>query len=166
MFKKQEREKLTEADYVQAAVLLSEQATQYKLFIDKASGHTIDTMFATMYPFLSNCGLACELMLKALLCYQKCDYIYELKNSYERHALLCLFNLLEGKTKTQIMTHDFFVKCRNEDFIENLKEYSNVFVELRYANEYKKICVDPFFLPNLMVILFKILQEYKEFNPE
>lgn len=163
-YKKQEREKLTEDDYVQAAVLLSEQATQFKLFIDKASGHTIDTMFDTMYPFLSNCGLACELMLKAMLCYEKCDYISKIEKKQELHSLLCLFNLLDGKTKREIITHDFFVKCRKENFIEDLQEYSKAFVNLRYANEYKKICVDPFFLPNLMVVLNKILQKYKEEN--
>lgn len=163
-YKKQEREKLTEADYVQAAVLLSEQATQFKLFIDKASGHTIDTMFDTMYPFLSNCALACELMLKALLCYEKCDYIRKIEKKQELHSLLHLFNLLDEKTKTEIMTHDFFVKCRNEDFTEDLKEYSKAFVKLRYANEYKKICADPFFLPNLMVILYKILQNHEKEN--
>ena len=163
-YKKQEREKLTEADYIQAAVLLSEQATQFKLFIDKASEHTIDTMFDTMYPFLSNCALACELMLKALLCYEKCDYTYRLKNKQERHSLLCLFNLLNEETKLRISSHDFFVKYRTENFLEDLKTYSYAFVNLRYAHEYKINCDDPFFLPNLMVILYKILQEYKKLN--
>ncbi len=163
-YKKQEREKLTEDDYIQAAVDLSEQAEQFKVFIDKASGHRIDTMFDTMYPFLSNCGLACELMLKSMLCYEKCDYKRKLKKKKEWHSLLCLFNLLSGETKTKISSHDFFVKYRKEDFMKDLEENAQAFVKLRYANEYKKICIDPFFLSNLMVVLYKILQEHKKEN--
>ena len=162
-YKNQDRKNLTKDDYIQAAKQLSKQVREYIVFIDKASGHRIDTVFDTVYPFISNCGFACELMLKSLLCYEQCDFGLILKGS-ERHSLLKLFDLLSDEIKTKITSHRFFTLRKNEDFYTNLKENAQAFTNLRYASDYKELVVDMYFLPNLMVILHNVLEEIEKEN--
>ena len=109
----------------------------------------------TLHPFLSNCALACELLLKAILCFERTDYIMKLYGK-DRHSLYRLYGLLKPETQKELANRFPY----RDDVVENfelcLQENAQAFLELRYATEYKRLSGSVYFIPDLMVTLYNI----------
>ena len=155
---KTDRTKLTLDDYDKAANALMNNAKEYYLFIMKASNGDLKQMLDTWCPFLSNCGLVCELLLKSILCFEHIDYMKKLKGK-DKHSLYQLYELLESSTKEEIINK--FPHRSKENFDLCLKENSQIFFELRYSTEYTELTGNIYFIPDLMITLYNMIESKK-----
>lgn len=155
-FSSKNRSELSANDYRVAAYSLLESAKEYHRFISKASNKDLNQVLDVFIPFLVNCGFVCELLLKALLCYEQTDYIALLRGK-DRHSLKKLFTLLEPSTQDVIIQEYPYRYVRREDFQSCLEENAHVFYELRYSAEYTLLAGSGYFIPDLMTTLFKVI---------
>lgn len=156
-----DRTKLTLENYEEAANALIKNAKEYYLFIIKASKSNLYQVLDVWYPFLSNCGLVCELLLKALLCFEQTDYMSKLYRK-DKHSLYKLYELLEPSTKEEIINKFPHRSDKKENFELCLKENAQIFFELRYSTEYTELAGDMYFMPDLMVTLYNMIGSGKQ----
>lgn len=156
-----ERTKLTFDDYKEAQDALMSNAKEYFLFIMKASSGNLNQVLDVWCPFLSNCGLVCELLLKFLLCLEHTDYIIKLHGK-ERHSLYQLFELLKSSTKEEIINRFPHRNNKKENFELCLRESAQIFFELRYSTEYAELAGSIYFIPDLMVTLYNMIESVNE----
>ena len=157
---KRDRAQLDSKDYEVAADALMKNAEQYRLFIWRASNRDLYQVLDVFCPFLSNCGLACELFLKALLCFEKTDYITKLRGK-DRHSLYRLYELLKIDTKKEIIDMYPYRNSTKEKFEQCLQENSQTFFELRYSTEYIRFGGNAYFIPDLMMVLYNVAASRK-----
>lgn len=86
---------------IEAAEALISNAKEYYLFIIKTSKSDLNEVLDIGCPFLSNCGLVCELLLKSLLCFEQTDYTIKLRG--KKHSLYQLYELLKPSMKAIIL---------------------------------------------------------------
>lgn len=151
-FDARDRSQLTPEDYQIAAQSLLANANEYVLFVKRVSNRDFNQILDVLFPFLSNCGFACELFLKAILCFEKTDYIAQLHGK-ERHSLYELYGLLSPDMKNQIVCQFPHRNDTQENFELCLKENAQIFFELRYATEYTQLAGNGYFIPDLMITL-------------
>lgn len=156
---KVDRTTLTEKDFEQAADALISNATEYFVFVSQAISRNLNHATHCMFPVLVNCGFACELLLKALNCMERVDYIKELHGK-DRHSLYLLYKLLNEKTQKEIVDSFPHRSDKKENFELCLQENAQVFFELRYSTEYFEVAGNIYFVPDLMVTLFNLIQVY------
>lgn len=156
-----DRTKLTLDDYEDAAVALLNNAKEYYMFIIKASNGNLNQVLDVWCPFLSNCGLVCELLLKSLLCFEHTDYMVKLRGK-EKHSLYQLYRLLKSSTKEEIINMFPHRSDKKENFELCLKENAQAFFELRYSTEYTELAGNAYFIPDLMVTLYNIIKLQKQ----
>lgn len=156
--RKTDRTKLTSDDYDEAANALMNNAKEYYLFIMKACNGDLGQVLDTWCPFLSNCGLVCELLLKSLLCFEHTDYMKKLRGK-DKHSLYKLYELLELNTKKEIINK--FPHRSKENFDLCLNENSQIFFELRYSTEYTELAGSVYFIPDLMTTLYNMIEHKK-----
>lgn len=156
-----DRTKLISDDYEEAADALMNNAKEYYLFIIKASRKDIKQVLDIWCPFLSNCGLVCELLLKSLLCFEQTDYMIKLHGK-DKHSLYQLYILLKGSTKEEILNKFPHRSGKKENFDLCLKENAQIFFELRYSTEYTELAGNMYFIPDLMVTLYNITESKKQ----
>lgn len=157
------RTKLTSEDYKAAADALRKNAKEYHLFILKASNGNLNQVLDVWCPFLSNCGLVCELLLKSLLCFEQTDYVSKLHRK-DKHSLYRLYELLKHSTKKEIIDLFPHRSGKKGNFELCLKENAQTFYELRYSTEYKELAGDTYFIPDLMVTLYKVVESKNKKN--
>lgn len=121
------RTKLTLDDYEEAAVALTNNAKEYLLFIMKASNSDLNQALDIWCPFLSNCGLVCELLLKSLLCLEHTDYMIKLRGK-DKHSLYQLYELLKSSTKEEIINSFPHRSGKKENFNLCLRENAQIFL--------------------------------------
>lgn len=158
--KETDRTSLTREDYEDAWKALYENAKEYHLFLLKASNGDMNRIIEVLNPFLSNCGLVCELLLKAILCFEQTDYMVHLRGK-DRHSLYQLYGLLNSNTKEEIMNQFPHRSDKRENFELCLQENAQILYELRYATEYKELAGDTCFIPDLMVTLHIVMAKNK-----
>ena len=156
-----DRTKLTLDDYEEAADALMNNAKEYYLFIIKASKGDLNQVLDIWCPFLSNCGLVCELLLKSLLCFEQTDYTSKLHRA-DKHSLYQLYELLEPSTKEEIIDKFPHRSDKKENFELCLKENAQTFFELRYATEYTELAGNMYFIPDFMVTLYNMIGSKKQ----
>lgn len=154
---KTDRTKLTSENYKEAANALMKNAKEYHLFILKASNKNLNQVLDVLFPFLSNCGLVCELLLKAILCLEQTDYMALLKGK-DRHSLYKLYGLLNQNTKEEILNRFPHRSDKKENFDLCLRESAQTFFELRYWAEYTQLVGDAYFIPDFMVTLYMVAE--------
>lgn len=156
-----DRSKLTSEDYKDAADAFIRNAKEYYLFIYKASNGKLYQVLDVWCPFLSNCGLVCELLLKSLLCLEQTDYMSKLHGK-DKHSLYKLYDLLKPITKEEIINKFPHRSDKKENFELCLKENAQTFFELRYSTEYMELAGDMYFTPDLMVTLYNMIDSKKQ----
>lgn len=156
-----DRTKLASDDYEEAADALMNNAKEYYLFIIKASKRDFNQILDIWCPFLSNCGLVCELLLKSLLCFEQTDYMIKLHGK-DKHSLYQLYILLKASTKEEILNKFPHKSDKKENFDLCLKENAQIFFELRYSTEYTELAGNMYFIPDLMVTLYNITESKKQ----
>lgn len=154
---KVDRAQLKDEDFEQATDALISNAKEYFVFVSQAIRRNLNQAVYCMFPFLVNCGFACELLLKALNCMERVDYIKELHGK-DRHSLYSLYKLLSVKTQEKIVDRFPHRSDKKENFELCLQENAQVFFELRYSTEYSELAGDIYFVPDLMITLFNIIQ--------
>ncbi len=159
---KTDRTKLTAEDYEEAADALIKNAEEYFLFIITVSKSNLNQVLDVWCPFLSNCGLVCELLLKSILCLEQTDYTIKLHGK-DKHSLFHLYGLLKINTREEIVNKFPHRSEKKENFELCLKENAQTFFELRYSTEYTELAGDMYFIPDLMVTLHNMI-EYKKQN--
>lgn len=155
-----DRTKLTIDDYEEAAVAHMNNAKEYYLFIINATINNMNQILNFWCPFLSNCGLVCELLLKSLLCFEQTDYTIKLHGK-DKHSLYQLYGLLKTSTKEEIINKFPHRSDKKENFELCLKENAQTFFELRYSTEYKELAGDIYFIPDLMNTLYNMVESKK-----
>lgn len=158
---KVDRTKLMDEDFEEATEALIRNATEYFIFVSQAISGDLKQAVPCMFPVLVNCGFACELLLKALNCMERVDYIKKLHGK-DRHSLYSLYKLLSEKTREKIVDNFPHRSDKKENFELCLQENAQVFFELRYSTEYSELAGDMYFTPDLMVTLFNIIQIYRQ----
>lgn len=158
-----DRTTLTLDDYEEAADALIRNAKEYFLFIIKASDSDLNQVLDIWCPFLSNCGLVCELLLKSLLCLEHTDYMIKLRGK-EKHSLYQLYELLKDSTKEVIINGFPHRGDKIESFDLCLKENAQIFFELRYSTEYTELAGNMYFIPDLMITLHNIVESKSKPN--
>lgn len=153
-----DRTKLTFDDYKEAHNALVNNAKEYYLFVIKASNGNLNHVLDVWCPFLSNCGLVCELLLKSMLCLEHTDYMIKL-NGKEKHSLYQLYELLEFSTKEEIIKKFPNRSDKKENFELCLKENAQIFFELRYSTEYTELAESIYFIPDLMITLYNMIEK-------
>lgn len=156
-----DRTKLTLKDYEEASDALINNAKEYYLFIIKASKSDLGQVLDVWCPFLSNCGLVCELLLKSLLCLEQTDYTSKLHGK-DKHSLYRLYGLLKPSTQEEIINKFPHRGDKKENFELCLKENAQTFFELRYSTEYTGLAGDMYFIPDLMVTLYNMIGSKKQ----
>jgi len=158
---KTDRTKLTAEDYEEAADALIKNAEEYFLFIIKASKCNLNQVLDVWCPFLSNCGLVCELFLKSILCFEQTDYMIKLRGK-DKHSLYHLYMLLKSSTKEEIVNKFPHRSDKKENFELCLKENAQTFFELRYSTEYTELAGNMYFIPDLMATLHNIIKSKEQ----
>lgn len=153
---KMDRTKLTLGDYEEAADALMNNAKEYYLFIIKASKGDLGQVLDIWCPFLSNCGLVCELLLKSLLCFEHTDYMSKLSGK-DRHSLYQLYEFLKSSTKEEIINRFPHRSDKKENFDLCLKENAQIFFELRYSTEYTELAGNIYFISDFMITLYNMI---------
>ena len=152
-----DRTKLTSEDYEEAAEALMKNANEHFLFIWKASNRDFSQVLDVWCPFLSNCGFVCELLLKAILCFEQIDYMTQLRGK-NRHSLYLLYGLLRENTKDEIVNHFPHRSDKKENFDLCLQENAQTFFELRYSTEYTELAGNIYFIPDFMITLHNVAE--------
>lgn len=159
--KKEDRTKLAAEDYEKASESLVKNACEYRLFVLSACNGDLNQALPFWFPFLSNCGLVCELFLKSILCFEQTDYMTQLGGK-DRHSLNKLYGLLKSDTKEEILVQFPYTNERNqrrskrEYFDLCLREDAQAFFEYRYSTEYTGLAGEVYFLPDFIKALYAV----------
>ena len=142
-------------DNLELAKLTFQQAKEYHLativVLEKPVGTLDDEILMLMIPGMSITAFTCELYLKTLsLLSNKC---------LTGHNLFSLYSELNKEIKNDILREFSLINIDKTNFLIELKDVSEAFIAIRYANEVKSIAYNAKFLVELMTLLFKLCKK-------